>query len=84
MSTDPIANNPELVEDRYENRRKMAWLSFYLFSGVGIVVVLVGLYNAALITAIWLQIVFLMGLWASIVGAYFGVTYGIDKIQAKK
>lgn len=83
MSTDPINTHPELVHDRYTNRRKMAWISFRLFSGVGIAMIVVGMFYPAVITGIWMQAAFVMGLWASVVAAYFGVTYGVDRAEVK-
>lgn len=67
-----------MKRDRFVNRRKMAWKSFYAFSTLGTFLVLLGLWKPLLVQGIWFQAMFVMGLWASVVGAYFGVTYGTD------
>lgn len=72
------------TRDRFTNRRKMAWRSFYAFSVMGGILILLGLFNPGLITAIWPQAMFVMGLWASIVAGYFGVTYGTDQNEIKR
>lgn len=71
----------EQDKDRYRNRRKMAWFSFYSFSGLGVGLILIGLVNSAIVHAIWPQAMFTMGLWGSVVAGYFTVTWNTDKAE---
>jgi hypothetical protein len=71
-------------KDRFVNRRKMAWRSFYAFSALGSFLILLGLWRPGMVTGVWPQAMFVLGLWASVVGAYFGVTYGTDQNEIKK
>lgn len=78
--------HPEYIKDRYLNRRKMAWYSFYLFSGMGIFMCIFGVFFGydAVIIAMWMPISTTMGLWGAVVAGYFTVTYKVDKVEAQK
>lgn len=72
--------------DRYKNRRRMAWYSFYCFSVFGTILISLGLVSEDIriaLQALWPQTLFIMGLWASIVAGYFRVTYGTDLLELK-
>lgn len=74
----------EKTRDRYVNRRKMAWRSFYAFSGMGTALVLLGLWRPDLVTGVWPQAMFVMGLWGTVVAGYFTVTWNTDKAEVMR
>jgi hypothetical protein len=70
--------------DRYVNRRKMAWRSFWFLSGTGTAVLFLGLSSdemAQRVGQIGLFTATIYGVWASVILAYFGATYGTDKAE---
>jgi len=84
---DNLSIDDHRIKDRFVNRRKMAWRSFYAFSGMGIFLVLFGLLGgegaAATVQAIWLQAAFIMGLWGSVVAAYMASAWSNDQTEIK-
>lgn len=72
------------TKDRFVNRRKMAWRSFYAFSVLGTALVLLGLWDPDRVIAIWPQAMGIMGLWGTVVAAYFGSAWSNDNTELKK
>jgi uncharacterized membrane protein len=72
--------------DRYKNRRRMAWLSFVFTSMLGAYLVDRGMQSdeaAARVNSLMGVIMAIVGVWGGIIGAYFGVTFGTDKLEIK-
>lgn len=68
---------PELVVDKYKNRRSMAWWSFRLIGLVGIPCAIFGLWsdgNAARLMTLSPFLTGLLGVWIGVVTLYFGST----------
>jgi hypothetical protein len=62
----------------------MAWRSFWFMSVTGTAVLFLGLTSdemAQRVGAIGIFIATLYGVWASVILAYFGATYGTDKAE---
>lgn len=67
--------------DKFYNRRKMAWRSFYLLGFVGIGLLVFGVTSdeaARRIDAMSYVITVVFGVWASIVLTYFGAAALVD------
>lgn len=76
----------EIQEDRYRNRRKMAWYSFTALTVTGISLIIVGVFLTDLaqrIDSLSFVIGTVFSLWASVILAYFGVTAIADKEKIK-
>lgn len=74
-------------EDRYINRRKMAWRSFWLFSTLSVCVVTFGLWsdvNAQRVSSLGVLIGTIIAPWISIILAYYGVTVVTDRAEISK
>lgn len=67
--------------DRYKNRRKMAWLSFWFIAFGGVGLTLLGLSSdvfAERINTLSFILGTVFGVWVSVVLAYFGATAYTD------
>jgi len=81
---DDTAKNLEITEDRYKNRRKMAWLSFWLITVVGVPMLALGLFTengASRIDAMSMFVGTIFGIWVAIITWYFGSTTVTDKAE---
>ena len=69
------------ADNKFKNRRRMAWWSFRLLSGCGVALLLGAVFSdeiAARIDAASWVITALFGVWTSIVLAYFGASSADD------
>jgi hypothetical protein len=72
---------PSQLVDRYKNRRKMAWISFYCICIGGTILISLGLFSDVLSTrlnSISFMIGTVFGVWGGIVLAYFGASAYTD------
>jgi hypothetical protein len=82
-----MSDNDPFSKDRYVNRRKMAWWSFYLLSFTGVSLVIFGLFSdghAQRIETLSFLIGTVTGLWVSIILAYFGSSVVTDRQEIKE
>lgn len=76
----------EITKDRFENRRKMAWLSHHYFSVASGLMIVAGVFSEEArngIIAMWVPIAFFLGLWASVVAGYMASAYSTDQTELK-
>jgi hypothetical protein len=72
---------PEQQADKFRNRRKMAWRSWWLIAACGIGLLLFGLMSdeyAARVSSLDYVITVIFGVWATIVITYFGAASMVD------
>lgn len=72
------------TKDRYKNRRRMAWLSFVFMSMTGIYALESGMSSDEMqnrVVGLLGLIMALFSVWGGIIGAYFGVTFGTDRME---
>ena len=72
----------DITKDRYVNRRKMAWRSFWLIVFVGLPIVVFGLFSDANAERVGTMNIFLgtiFGVWVAVILAYFGATTMTDR-----
>lgn len=72
---------PEQQADKFRNRRKMAWRSWWLIAICGIGLLLFGLSSdeyAARVSSLDYVITVIFGVWATIVLTYFGAASMVD------
>ena len=75
------------VQDKYINRRRMAWWAFRLVVLVGVPVLVFGLFsdaNAARVEKMNFFLGTIFGVWISIILAYFGSTTITDNKEPKQ
>lgn len=76
----------EINKDRYRNRRRMAWLSFACIFFVGVGLLLYGLFseeNAQRVEDLSFLVGSLLGVWTTVVAAYYGVTTINDREEIR-
>lgn len=77
---------PEQNQDKYRNRRRMAWLSFGCVIVFGAGLLLFGLSSderAQRVNDLSFLVGALLGVWTTVVGAYYGVTAITDNTQIR-
>lgn len=85
MAKRPVKPNPR-NDVRFANRRRMAWLSFWLIGGLGIGLIVVGMASDSVVARIdKLSFIIgsLFGVWGGIVLAYFGASAYTDRNDLK-
>lgn len=73
-------------DPRFANRRRMAWLSFWLIGGLGVGLIMVGMASDSVVARIdKLSFIIgsLFGVWGGIVLAYFGASAYTDRNDLK-
>lgn len=72
--------------DRYKNRRRMAWISFWMINVLGTLIILLGMINDEMprrIEGMSFILGTIFGVWVTIVLAYFGANVMTDSAEIK-
>lgn len=86
MVKKPVKKINPSNDTRFTNRRKMAWLSFWLIGGLGVGLIGIGMTSDAVVVRIdKLSFIIgsLFGVWGGIVLAYFGASAYTDRNDLK-
>lgn len=86
MVKKPVKKINPAFDPRFANRRKMAWLSFWLIGALGVGLIGFGMASDAVVVRIdKLSFIIgsLFGVWGGIVLAYFGASAYTDKNDLK-